>query len=94
MSLTEIQSTVYVVSHDGKIHLDPNCRYLRNRDDYTEKPASAFPNGEERLCNWCENYAEKWLEGRQKSSECARCGKPGIEKQYCERCHIKLILNR
>jgi hypothetical protein len=96
MKLTEIQETVTQITHSGKIHLDPNCRYVRNANDVIDRPSESIPENHVDLCSWCERYFAEWdssvsLNGE---SECERCGKRGIEWDYCDDCEQQIRLRR
>jgi len=84
------QEKVYLVSHKSKVHVDPNCRYLRNRDDYRRVPLDRLPEWRRDLCSWCEGYLEREQSGVSLEKEsCKRCGK-GTKTEFCDECYAKV----
>jgi len=79
------QESVYVATHSGKVHVDPNCQYLRHRDDYTKKEVQALPDWKLDLCDWCDRYLDRQFENMSVDG-CERCGKE-TENTYCKECY-------
>lgn len=94
--LVEVQEYVYQIRSAGKIHLDTNCMYLRNRDDYRKVPSKSL-NGHKEVCGWCEDYFERWDDSVSLSSQetqCERCGKRNIDHSYCNECLRQIKIGR
>jgi len=88
------RSHVWVVNHRGKAHLDPNCRYCP--DHATKKPTDVYPDGHIEICEFCQDYHERWSDGFTKSYDtdgCERCGK-SVESRFCEDCFTRVVLHR
>jgi len=85
---------VYQLSHSGKLHIDPNCKYLRHRDDIRRLPVDSLPDWRINLCEWCESYLEKQYSSMNPSSPCDRCGKSDVAKDVCDECHQQIRLGR
>jgi len=79
--------TVYLTSHRGLAHLDPNCMAIRG-ESVRKKVIDKYPPEHLDICSYCQDHFLKWRNGLSADPEddnCDRCGQP-TKYEYCDSC--------